>query len=94
MRLGYSQWTKSNECVFVNSALKIQYCIVKNTLLQTAVSAILPTWLLLSMNVDETKCLCWSAHETITLVFCSRSGTFLQVVFCLLWTKKDSFLFH
>jgi len=32
-----------NECVFVNSALKIQRHIVKNTLLQTAFSAILPT---------------------------------------------------
>jgi len=31
------------ECVFVNSALKLQYYIVKNTLLQTAFWAILPT---------------------------------------------------
>jgi len=32
-----------SECVFVNSALKIQCHIVKNTLLHTAFSAILPT---------------------------------------------------
>jgi len=31
------------ECVFVNSALKIQCHVVNNTLLQTAFSAILPT---------------------------------------------------
>jgi len=31
------------ECVFVNTALKIQCHIVKKTLLQTAFSAILPT---------------------------------------------------
>jgi len=31
------------ECVFVNWALKIQCHVVKNTLLQTAFSAILPT---------------------------------------------------
>jgi len=31
------------ECVFVNSAIKIQCHVVKNTLLQTAFSAILPT---------------------------------------------------
>jgi len=31
------------ECVYVNSSLKIQCHIVKNTLLQTAFSAILPT---------------------------------------------------
>jgi len=31
------------ECVFLNSALKIQYHVVTNTLQQTAFSAILPT---------------------------------------------------
>jgi len=31
------------ECIFVNSALKIQCHVVKNTLLETAFSAILPT---------------------------------------------------
>jgi len=31
------------ECIFFNSALKLQCNIVKNTLLQTAFSAILPT---------------------------------------------------
>jgi len=31
------------ECVFVNSALEIQRHVVKNALLQTAFSAILPT---------------------------------------------------
>jgi len=49
--LGYtSQWAKSpknslkEEYIFVNSALKIQcHHVVKNTLLQTAFSAILPT---------------------------------------------------
>jgi len=44
--LGISQWEKSpnkqlKECVFVNSALKIQCRVVKNTLLQAAFSAIL-----------------------------------------------------
>jgi len=34
---------QSEECVFVNSALKIPCHVVKNTLLQTAFSAILPT---------------------------------------------------
>jgi len=37
------QKIQSERVVFVNSALKIQYRIVKNTLLQTDFSAILPT---------------------------------------------------
>jgi len=47
--MGYTHWAKSPKqqsegvLFFVNSAFKIQYQIVKNTLSQTAFSAILPT---------------------------------------------------
>jgi len=44
----HNQWAKSpknslKKCVFDNSALQLQRHIVKNILLQTAVSEILPT---------------------------------------------------
>jgi len=39
------------ECVFVNLTLKIQCNVVKNTLLQTALSAILPAGLVVFMTV-------------------------------------------
>jgi len=43
------------ECVFVNSALKMQCCIVKNTLLQTAFLAIVLTgWYRLLVGVIIT----------------------------------------
>jgi len=51
------------ECVFVNSALKRQCHVVKNALLKTAFSAILPTGLLLLIfrfdldKVDKGGCL-------------------------------------
>jgi len=41
--LGKIAKIQSKECVFVNSAFKLQCHIVKNTLLHTAFSAILPT---------------------------------------------------
>jgi len=45
-----SQWAKSlknslKEYIFINSALKMQCRVVKNTLVQTAFSVILPTGL-------------------------------------------------
>jgi len=49
----HSQWAKSpkksslKECAFDNSAAKIQCYIVKNTLLQTAFSAVLTTGLVI-----------------------------------------------
>jgi len=39
------------QCVFVSLPLKIQCHIVKNTLLQTAFSAILPTGLILVIEI-------------------------------------------
>jgi len=43
------------EYVYVNSALKIQYHTVKNTLLQTAFSAILPAGLDFSIVINENS---------------------------------------
>jgi len=40
------QKSSLKKCVFVNSALNIQCHVIKNTLLQTAFSAILPTGIL------------------------------------------------
>jgi len=41
------------ECVFVSLALKIPCQIVKNKLLQTAFSAILPTGFIYTLNIIE-----------------------------------------
>jgi len=59
----FSQWAKKTvqrSAFFVNSVLKIQCRIVKNTLLQTAFLAILPTGKgernqLTNSHADETK---------------------------------------
>jgi len=49
------------ECVFINSALKIQCHIVNDTLLQTAFSAILPTWKI-------TVCVCKEEHQPFLII--------------------------
>jgi len=70
---GKNRQKKKKECVFVNSALKMHCHVVKNTLLQTAFSAI---WLF----VVITECIytdffnCYLAQSSTECVCANRKG--------------------